>query len=291
MPSLKHIRKRITSVRNTQKITKAMKMVAAANLRRSQDAIMNTRPYARRIDGLIKGLCEVLDEYMHPLMVPHDEVKKVALLVITSDKGLCGAFNSNILRTANRVLREDWQNRQVELSLIGRKSFEYFKRRPQFVVTHQFPEIFHKGHEIFEEADAVAGQLVADFKEGRVDEVWVLYNEFKSAISQKVTLERLVPIRPDDEAESHVPHDYSYEPKREEILDALVPQHLSIQIYRCLLESLASEYGARMSAMEGATRNAGEMIDRLTLQYNRVRQAAITKELMEIIGGAEALNG
>ena len=291
MPSLKDIRKRISSVKNTQKITKAMKMVAASKLRRAQDAIMNTRPYAYRIDGLIKGLSEVLmDDYMHPLMVPREEVKNVALLVITSDKGMCGAFNSSILRYAADVLDNRWTDRNVQLSLVGRKAMEYYKRR-DIAATHTFPEVYWQGRSQFEEADGISNQLVQDFVDGKIDEVWVLYNEFKSVISQKVVLEKLVPIVPAEEAEAGIPHDYDYEPDRKEVLDSLVPQHLSIQLYRALLESQASEHGARMAAMEGATKNAGEMIDRLTMQFNRARQAAITKELMEIIGGAEALKG
>ena len=287
MPSLKHIRKRIISVRNTQKITRAMKMVAAAKLRRAQEAILNARPYARRIDGLIKGLTEVMDdEYMHPLMVPREEVKRLSMLVITSDKGLCGAFNANILRKVKRTLDERWEDFKVDLALVGRKAIDFYKNK-DFNVVHSFPETYQ--HVLFEEADEIANTLVDDFLRTRVDEVWVLYNEFKSVIAQKVVLEKLVPIVPAEEAATSRHHDYTYEPDRREILDDLVPQHLSIQLYRCLLESSASEHGARMTAMEGATRNAGDMIDKLTLQYNRARQAAITKELMEIIGGAEAL--
>ncbi|RJO65161.1 MAG: ATP synthase F1 subunit gamma [Myxococcales bacterium] len=288
MPSLKHIRKRIGSVRNTQKITKAMKMIAAAKLRRAQDAILNTRPYARRIDGLIKGLTEGADEYMDPLMVPREQVKAVALLIVTSDKGLCGGFNANILRRADRAIREEWPDREVRLWLIGRKAIEYYRRR-QANVAKTFPELYH--HNLFEEADIVADGLVRGFRDGEVDEVWTLYNEFKSVITQKVTIEKLVPIAPSEEAQAVAHHEYKYEPDRHAILDELAPEHVSIQIYRCLLESQASEQSARMNAMDGATRNAGEMIDRLTLQYNRARQAAITKELMEIIGGAEALKG
>ncbi len=288
MPSLKDIRKRIDSVKNTQKITKAMKMVAAAKLRRAQEAILNTRPYARRIDGLIKGLTEVLDEYMHPMMVPHEEVKSIALLVITGDKGLCGAFNANILRTVRRVLEQDWKDRDVRLYLVGRKAIDFYKNKP-VSIARTFPEIFQ--HNLIEESDAVASRLVRDYLDGKADEVYVLYNEFKSVMSQNVSLEKLVPITPDEEAESVEHHEYTYEPGRREILDELVPQHLSMQIYRCLLESQSAEFAARMTAMEGATKNAGEMIDKLTLAFNRARQSAITTELMEIIGGAEALKG
>lgn len=291
MPSLKEIRKRIGSVKNTQKITKAMKMVAAAKLRRAQESILNTRPYAKRIDGLIKDLSGVMmDEIMHPLMIEREEVKRVALLVITSDKGMCGAFNSNILRKASSTLANEWKDLEVDLSLVGRKAIDFYKRK-NVKPAHIFNEVYLKGRSQFEESDDIANLLVKDFTDGKVDEVWVLYNEFKSAISQDIVLEKLVPIVPDDQAETKGINDYIYEPDRKEILDDLVPQHLSIQIYRCLLESQASEHGARMTAMEGATKNAGEMIDKLTMQFNRARQAAITKELMEIIGGAEALKG
>jgi len=291
MPSLKEIRKRIGSVKNTQKITKAMKMVAAAKLRRAQEAIINTRPYARRIDGLIKDLSDVMmNEFMHPLMIERDETKRVALLVITSDKGMCGAFNSNIIRKATSTLNETWQNLEVDLSLVGRKAIDSYKRN-KVTPAHTFEEVYLKGRSQFEESDAIAETLVKDFTDGKVDEVWVLYNEFKSAISQDVVLEKLVPIVPKKDAETREPKDYIYEPDRKQILEDLVPQHLSIQIYRCLLESQASEHGARMTAMEGATTNAGEMIEKLTMQFNRARQAAITAELMEIISGAEALKG
>lgn len=289
MPSLKDIRKRIGSVRNTQKITKAMKMVAAAKLRRAQSAILATRPYARRIDGLIKGLANCSEDTPHPLMVPREEVKRVAVLAITSDKGLCGGFNANILRTVDAAIAERFAGKTVELSLIGRKAIEFYKTKPRYTVHKTYPELYH--HTLFEEGDGVARDLVARFLSGEIDEVYVLYNEFKSAISQKVQLERLVPITPDEAAQTLERHDYTFEPDQAGILAELVPEHLSIQIYRCLLESQASEFGARMTAMEGATRNAGDMIDRLTLKYNRARQAAITKELMEIISGAEALKG
>jgi F-type H+-transporting ATPase subunit gamma len=287
MANLKDIRKRINSVKNTQKITKAMKMVAAAKLRRAQEAIMNTRPYARRIDGLIKGLTEVLDGYMHPMMTPHERMERVGLLVLTSDRGMAGPFNTNILRRTTLALAEDFAGKDVSLYLVGRKANDYLKRRPVKIEAY-FNEVFHKDHSLFEEADAISDRLTRDFLDDKLDQVWVVYNEFKSAISQTVILEKLVPIQPDEDAEPTL-HDYVYEPGRKAILDKLAPQHLSIQLYRCLQESLASEQGARMSAMEGATRSAGEMIDKLTLKYNRARQAAITKELMEIIGGAEAL--
>lgn len=287
MANLKDIRKRINSVKNTQKITKAMKMVAAAKLRRAQEAILNTRPYARRVDGLIKGLTEVLDGYMHPLMIPRESVERVALLVIGSDRGMAGPFNANILRRMSRAIQEDFAGKEVHLYAVGRKSNEYIKRRGLNLAAY-FSDVYGRDTNLFEEVDAIGDRLTRDFLDGKVDEVWVVYNEFKSAIAQTVVLERLVPIRPDDEADATL-HEYAYEPGRRAILDRLTPQHVSIQLYRSLQESQASEHGARMSAMEGATRNAGEMIDKLTLQYNRARQAAITKELMEIIGGAEAL--
>ncbi len=289
MPNLKDIRKRIDSVKSTQKITRAMKMIAAARLRRAQDAIMNTRPYAYRIDGLIKGLSEVLDAYQHPMMIPREEVKKVGLIVLTGDRGLCGAFNGSILRTTDARLAKEWAGKDVELSLIGRRAIDYYKKR-SVNVAHIYPDAY-TGESRFEEADAISRQVSHDFENGKIDELWVLYNEFKSAISQKVVLEKLVPIVPAEDAEAVIYKEYLYEPERKDILNDLVPQHLSIQIYRCLLESSASEHAARMTAMDGATRNAGEMIDRLTLKYNRARQAAITTELMEIIGGAEALKG
>ena len=288
MANLKAIRKRIASVKGTQKITRAMKMIAAAKLRKAQDAIIRTRPYARHIGSLFKSLSEISQGWSHPLMYAHGDIKHVRLFILTSDKGMCGGFNTNIIRLAERTIRElKEQGMEVSLAVGGRKAYDYFNRRPT-PIAHFFKDIFRG--DTFQSAEHAAELLSQDFLEGRCDEVMVIYNEFKSAISQKVTVERLLPIALLDEGQMLDLHDYVYEPDREKILTELVPQDLAIQVYRCVLESNAAEFGARMTAMEGATKNAKEMIDKLTLLFNRARQAAITKEMLEIVGGAEALN-
>ena len=212
MPSLKDIRNRIGSVRNTRKITKAMKMVYAAKLRRAQAAILATRPYARRIDGLIKGLAGSTEDDPHPLLVPRESVKTVGVLVITSDKGLCGGFNANILRAVDAALADRFKGIKVELALVGRKSIDFYKNKPRYAVSKTYPELYH--HNLFEEGDSVSRDLVGRFLSGELDEVYVLYNEFKSAITQKVQLELLVPIVPDEESPRTLErHDYTFEPR------------------------------------------------------------------------------
>ncbi len=289
MANLKQMRKRIESVTNTRKITYAMKMVAASKLRRAQEAIQNTRPFAKSIDGLIHGLSETLDDYLHPLMIPHENPKTIGILLITADRGMCGALNSSVIRKVENLMKEHADKYSFELSVIGSKGRDYFKRR-DVSIKHTFPDIYHELG--FEAIEPVANRLVNDYLTGQIDEVWVVFTEFKSVISQNIAMEKLLPIVSlDNDVEKHTIHDYVYEPDREEILDELVPQHVAIQVYRYFLESQASEQGARMTAMEGASRNAEEMIDKLTLLYNRTRQAVITNELVEIVSGAESLKG
>ena len=279
------IRRRIRSVKNTQQITKAMKMVAAAKLRRAQERMFAARPYAAALRDVLSSVATRVGEEEvtgNPLLQVREE-HNVLLLVVTADKGLCGAFNSNIIRAALNAMREHrWES--VQLLPIGRKALEYFRRRP-IPIRREATQVFQAlslgtAHEIAE-------TIIGDFVEERVDAVYAVYNEFKSIIAQNVRVERLLPIERDwEKAETEV--DYLYEPNPQQILTDLLPKHIEFQLYRILLESAAAEQGARMTAMEAATKNASEMIDHLTLTYNRIRQASITKEIIEIVSGAAA---
>lgn len=286
MSKLKAIRKRIGTVRSTAKITKAMKMVAAARLRKAQQAIETLRPYALRTKDIIAQLAARADFSDHPLLEQRAP-KKVEMLVLTSDRGLCGAFNSSINRAADRYIRvNELGHEEIELDIVGRKGHEYFKRRPTPINTY-FRDILTNPTQ--EKASEIAEHAIRRFTEEGLDALYVVYNEFKSAISQRVVVEQLLPIVPAKAEAGRTLNEFIYEPGKREIMDAVLPGHVTVQIYRMLLESVASEMGSRMSAMDSATKNAGEIIAKLTLQYNRARQAAITKELIEIISGMEAL--
>jgi len=286
MPSLKDIRRRIGSVKNTQQVTKAMKLVAAAKLRRAQDSILAARPYAFKMAAVLRSLVGRVSAEDHELLVRR-ETKKVLLVVVTADRGLCGGFNSNIIRRATRFLNEEVKgDHEVCLAHLGRKGYAFFRRSDR-AIRHYFEGAFVDLS--FERAREIGEQLVEDFVKGDVDEVHVLYNAFKSAGSQVITLDKLLPLEAEELAEGDFGVEHIYEPGKTELLGALIPRHISTQVYRVLLESIASEHGARMAAMEAATQAAGEMIDNLTLQANRARQASITKELLEIVAGAEAL--
>ena len=292
MANLRAIRKRIGSVKSTQQITKAMKMVSAAKLKRAQDAIVAARPYARQMREVVQSVAGRAGQEAHPLLAPR-ETKKVALLVVTSDRGLCGGFNSNLLRAANRFLREnEGKVEEVVLFAVGRKARDFFRRR-HVPMRKEYMNVL--GTLSYAHAKQIADDLVGGFLAEDFDEVVIAFNEFRSAISQAVRMDRLFPVifeqAGEDGKPSDVDVDYLYEPSREEILATLLPRYVEAQIFRVLLESVAGEHGARMTAMDSATNNAVDMISRLTLQMNRARQAAITKELMEIIGGAEALKG
>ncbi len=289
MANLKQIRKRIASVKSTQKITRAMKMVAAARLRRAQENITNLRPYALQTLELLSSVAaRAGDEEIHPLLARR-EPKRVMLVVLTSDRGLAGAFNSNINKAAYKFINELKEKQsEVFVSTIGRKGYDFLRRR-DISIQNNFKEIFQKVDS--EKGREVGTTIIQAYTENELDAVYLVYNEFKSAISQKVVMEQLLPITPMDVAESGASVDFIYEPNKRELLNTLLPMYVHGEIYRALLESIASEHGARMTAMDNATTNAGEMIDKLTLTLNRARQAAITKELMEIIGGAEALKG
>ncbi|OJH41357.1 ATP synthase F1 subunit gamma [Cystobacter ferrugineus] len=297
MASLRDIRKRIRSVKNTRQITKAMKMVAAAKLRKAQDAITAARPYAQMLDQIISDLVARSqgEELAHPLLSSRPE-RRVEVLLLTSDRGLAGGFNSNVIRRASRFLYEKGNGVEIELSTVGRKGNDFFRQRGQ-KMRKDFGHLSQKPE--YAQAAQVAEEMSARFLRGEVDAVYVIYNEFLSAINQKVTVSQLLPLQTlaaggattAAEAPAATPAlvDFKYEPGRQEVLDRLVPQAVAIKLYRSLLESIASEHGARMSAMENATSNATDMIASLSLTYNRTRQAVITNELMEIVSGAEAL--
>jgi F-type H+-transporting ATPase subunit gamma len=291
MANLKDIRSRIGSVKNTQQITRAMKMVSAAKLRRAQQNIVNLRPYAREILKVISDI-SITQRVSHPLLEPVANPQKVLLVVITSDRGLCGGFNGSINRFAMNYYKENKsKHEQMDVLCVGRKASDFFRKRgvpPKETILNLAREIS------YQLASDVAKRLMANFIDGKYDAIYMIYNEFKSAISQTVVCERLLPI---DVSTSNITDktltspDLIFEPAPEEIIDDLLEKHFAIQVYRCLSESVAAEHGARMAAMESATKNAGEMISSLTLTYNKMRQAAITTELIEITSGAEALNG
>ncbi len=287
MPSLRDIRKRIASVKNTRQITKAFKMVSAAKLRRAQEAIVRARPYAQHMEQVLGSLATRADVASHPLLAVRPP-RKVELVLLTSDRGLCGGFNANVIRRAQKFLAEGPAAgyEKIELSTLGRKG-QAFSARRKLAIRKDYPGIFE--HLEFHKAEGIGTELAQHYVAADLDAVFLLYNEFRSAVSQRVSLVQLLPIVPVPVIEGTAAAvDYIYEPSRREVLDALLPQHLSMQLWRAMLESVASEHGARMTAMDSATNNARDMIDRLTLQFNRARQAYITKELMEIVSGAEA---
>jgi len=288
VPSLRDIRRRIGSVKSTQQITKAMKMVAAAKLRRAQEAVTRARPYASLLEQALTRVASrsaAEEGAAHPLLASRP-VKRVELVVITSDRGLAGGFNSNIVRRAQRFLVETADNHdEVAVSTIGRKGRDSLRAR-KVAMRKDYAGVH--GKLSFARAHEIAGELSERFLSGEVDAVFLLFNGFKSAIAQVVTLKQLLPVETGP-AEATASVDFLYEPGRTDLLADLVPRHLDVQVWRALLDSAASEHGARMTAMEAATKNASEMIAALSLQYNRARQAYITKELMEIVSGAEAL--
>ncbi len=291
MPSLKDIRSRIDSTKNTQQITRAMKMVSAAKLRRAQQNIVNLRPYANTILSVISDVAAT-GRVSHPLLTKNENPQKLLLVVITSDRGLAGGFNTNVNKFADKFYKENLSKYQtVDMLYIGRKATDYFRRRGYKAVE----SIVNMAKDInYQYAARLANRLMDDFNKGDYDEIRVVYNQFKSAISQEVTSETLLPIDASKtsslaKGEGGFPADMIFEPAPEKIMDQLIAKHFIVQVYRCLSESVAAEHGARMTAMENATKNAGEMINILTLNYNKLRQAAITTELIEITSGAEAL--
>jgi len=288
VPSLRDIRTRIGSVKNTRQITKAMKMVSAAKLRRAQESITRARPYATLLEqalARVAARAAADDQVSHPLLAARP-VRAAELVLLTSDRGLAGAFNSNVIRRSQRFLTETSdQYERVDVSILGRKARDFFRAR-HTAVRKDYGGV----HQLagYEKALELADELSGRFLAGEVDAVFLCYNEFKSAIAQTVVVKQLLPIVTAGEATT-TGFDFIYEPSRDQLLAELVPKHLAFQVWRALLDSVASEHGARMTAMAAATSNAEDMIAALTLQYNRARQAYVTKELMEIVSGAEAL--
>jgi F-type H+-transporting ATPase subunit gamma len=281
MPALVDLRRRIRSVKSTQQITRAMKMISAAKLRRAQDAIYAARPYAREMLEVLNSLATRADPHAHPLLQERSG-SRTLLVVVTADRGLCGAFSANIVRAATGFLRDRDQSRS-SLELIGRRGRDYFRRR-RYTIRAERVGIFQALR--YATAREIAGELIQEYLEDRVDEVHVVYNEFKSIIQQRVVVERLLPIeklilQPHEPAQ-----DYVYEPAPKELFASLLPRHVEVQLWRTLLESAAAEHGARMAAMDAATNNAAEMIEKLTLYMNKVRQAKITNEIIEVVSGA-----
>jgi F-type H+-transporting ATPase subunit gamma len=293
--SLRAIRSRIRSVRNTQKITKAMKMLAAAKLRRAQDAVIRARPYAQLIDEMLASLARAraaADLPPHPLMVVRP-LRRVEVVMMTSDRGLCGGFNSNIIRRGQRFLVDEGAEfERIQFSTVGKRGRDFARKRG---IETRKDYVGFFGRLRYSQAREIADDLIQAYEHDELDAVYLLYNEFKSAIVQQISLVQLLPLQPRAKIErapgekGFITPEHIFEPSRPEVLQSLLPRYLAMQIWRALLESEASEHGARMTAMDSATKNASEMIGRLTLDYNRARQAAITKELMEIVSGAEAL--
>jgi F-type H+-transporting ATPase subunit gamma len=288
MPTLRDIRRRIRSVESTQKITRAMKLVAAAKLRRAQERMLAARPYANKMAELLGNLTSAAggaDEAPHPLLVQREGPRR-QIVIITADKGLAGAFNSNIIRRALEFIRES-TTREITLVVVGRKARDFYRRRP-WAVRRDMVGFWDRL--AYSHASELADYFMQQYLDGEVDEVHLIYNEFRSVASQRPVRQPLLPIPPGEGgAADGGAVEYLYEPSPEAILGDLLPRHVRMQVYRALMESLAGEYGARMTAMEAATKNATEMIEVLTIQFNKARQEKITKELLDIVGGAEAL--
>jgi F-type H+-transporting ATPase subunit gamma len=292
MATLRDIKRRIKGVKNTQQITKAMKMVAAARLRRAQENIINSRPYSRKISEVLSHLLKI-EKNINNQLITERNIENVALIVITSDRGLCGSFNINAIRFAeeyvNNELGELNKNSKVHLYCLGKKGNDYFTRR-HYSVTGSYPGIFSSLK--FEFASGLVRELTHKYLSGEIDKVLVVFNEFKSVIQQKTVIEQFLPIKPFEE--TYVESNYSeyiYEPDIAGIINSMLPKHLNAQMWRYLLESYAAELGARMTAMDMATENAKELIRSLNLTYNKERQASITREIIEIVSGANALRG
>src|SRR5262250_3053658 len=284
MPSLLDIRRRIRSVKNTQQLTKAMKTVSAAKLRRAQDRVFSARPYAEQLKRVLGNLSAPIENVTHPLLEVRPE-EQILLLVVTADRGLCGAFNANIVRAAASFIREHAAQR-VTLATAGRKGRDFFRRRG-IPIRAEFVNIFSKldyGH-----ARDISETVIQLCSQAEINAVYIVYNEFKSVIQQRIVVEKVLPLSRVDLQPAAAQLDYIFEQPPQEILNRLLPRYVEVQIYRALLESAAAEHGARMASMDTASRNAGEMIDILTLNMNRIRQAAITKEIIEVVSGAGAL--
>jgi F-type H+-transporting ATPase subunit gamma len=286
MAKTRDLKRRIRSIRNTMQLTRAMKMVSAAKLRRSQERIFAARPYARQLDAVLQSLASRANPELHPLLEVRPE-ERIELIVLTSDRGLCGSFNTNILKTAVAFLRER-EGKTLVLQAVGRKGRDFFRRRP-WTIRREYADVLRNVE--FALAAEISQEAAARYAAGEMDAVYFVYNEFKSAVAQRPVVERLLPISRSEveEGPRTASEDYIYEPDPQSLFLRLLPHHVDMQIYRGLLESQAAEHAARMSAMSAATTNAGELIDQLTLKMNRMRQATITTEIIEVVSGAEAL--
>ncbi|HCF50929.1 MAG TPA: F0F1 ATP synthase subunit gamma [Syntrophomonas sp.] len=285
---IREFKRRIRSVKNTQQITKAMKMVSAAKLRRAQEAAEASRPYNETLRDTLARLAAVTFDVRHPLLAKREDVKKVGYVVITADRGLCGAYNTNIIRAANTAIENDERKIENGIVAVGRKARDFYRKRSGLDA-----EFINLGDNIsYADAREIGQYVVNAYENEEVDEVYLIYAKFINVLRQVPTVTQLLPIEPPekDEEEKDIVIDYLYEPSADEILLALLPRYIGSQIFNALLESKASEHGARMTAMGNATQNAGEIIDSLTLAMNKARQAAITDEILDIVGGAEALN-
>ena len=286
MPSLIDLRRRIRAVKSTQQITKAMKMIAASRLRKSQERVVNARPFAIEALRMLRDLAARTDAAAHPLLAVREE-KTILAFVLTSDKGLCGSFNTNIIKAAGQAILAR-SNQVVALGLIGRKGRDFFRRRG-YPVAYERVNVFQ--HLKFEDAEDIANVAIEQYAAAKIDAVYLIYNEFKSVIQQRIVAEQLLPIPRADlnEADSAARVDYIYEPDPATLFDRILPGHVRVQVWHALLESAAAENAARMTAMDSATKNATDMIDSLTLYMNKVRQAGITREIIEVVSGAQAL--
>ena len=286
MAKTQDLKRRIRSVRNTMQLTKAMKMVSAAKLRRAQERIMNARPYAHQTLAVLRSVALRAEEDAHPLLQARVG-KKAHIILIAGDKGLCGAFNSHIIRTAEEYVRENLESHEISITTVGKKSLQYFERR-DWEIKQSLVDIFRNVQ--FSHAEEIATAAIERFLSGEVDSVYVAYNEFKSAIQASPIVHPLLPIQRIEPAEGDIAEDYIYEPSADALLKALLPHYVRHLIFQALLESAGAEHAARMTSMDSATSNASELIDSLTLTMNRVRQASITTEIIEVVSGAEALS-
>ena len=285
MATLKAIRKRIGSIRNTQQITKAMKMVAAAKLRRAQEAAVEARPYSEKMSELFKNLVARVAREAHPLLGLRDE-KKIDIILLTSDRGLCGGYNANLIRTTEAFIRREGKDKEIQLVPVGRKGADYFRRRRAAIGDRYTNFLARPADEL---AGEIAEKAIGRFIRGETDAVYLIYSRFRSALSQVPTIEKLLPVALPEEQKPEQMTEFLIEPNVETLLASLLPRVVQVAIHRAILEAAASEHGARMTAMDSATSNASKMMGTLTLQMNRARQASITRELMEIVGTAEAL--
>jgi len=288
MASLKSIKKRIVSVKNTRQITKAMKMVSAAKLRRAQENVVAARPYAKKLGEVLQSLAANLEGDLHPLLEKR-EAKKILLIVLTSDRGLCGGFNTNLCKAADRYIKDKTSSyEQISIMTVGRKGYEFLRSR--YTVYKNFSNVLAKPN--YQTAVMLAQEVIDGFVAGEYDQVELLFNSFRTVMTQDITFQQMLPVEPEDKGVSdETPVEFIYEPSVSELLAEILPKNIEVQIFKAMLETVAGEHGARMTAMDSASKNANEMIGKLTLQYNRARQAAITTELMEIISGSESIKG